>query len=1354
MSSSRKKHVLAEMKKNLEQRKAELELNEREIIQHVRYISEETMGQLNALLKETDKKKFLKAFPDVSVKMDKSLTALMMIKASLPNFESDESSTDCATDRETAGENDEPSQENRTDNTITDVEQSSASIVNTVNETCGSSTTEQTISVEVESHESSSLPSGESQQSVSPSNKSNTSLVSGGSLDNITQHQTSVGDHTNLPGIATKPYEVTQEKPEIMLQSIPKEIIPVDLPTGIRVEVVVSEVVSPSIFWIQPTQSRIEALMEEIRKYYSVVKLPSLQPKVGMYCCACFTNDDCWYRARIIAIHLSPTSLSEAVGIHVDVIYIDYGNRERIPVSRLCPLHPRFTSDPAQAVCCKLARKIVSRTEGVFQLALISYNIKALHASDVGKIIFLGNESVKPTGKGVSHWCTDEIEFFTQMTFGRKLTAIVIRPPGSNTSSFDLPAVDLLFDHFINEKETRLVDVGKVMVSKKRALPDDQWSTTDSYHSQNTHTTDSDVCHSPNAPTEILEPAMPVPSQEQEKYQKLKEGDQEKKEDGSSSGKKKKKKKKKAKRHHDPVASTEDTDVPYEDGRDTKQLAKVETKEESTTSDTPVYESEYTTEKRIPGLCRTPETSCTETEDRQSRPASTAVKASIDVTPKQMTPIGHSDVSMEGGTNEIRKDNQDQHASCGSESARSSSPNSTSGVSSARSSTFVPQKNLNDSSRPGLISFNKSQRESSTSPLMSSQGNDKIVETEDLGNKPAVHAVASAENDHLTDLTDQFFTCAEDASEADSTDRDATKSNSDGKLQSPPAVFKVDVIGRKLPQQRNLKGGEQIQFAMSHIVSPHEFYIHLITPDAKKMDHLLEELNTVYSDIDRAGVYRPPISWLSIRAICCGQFGEDNRWYRGVVKDIKGIRGVKDGRTVLVSYVDFGNEEWIPEQRIYPLENYFCDLAPLAFKCGLGRIHPPSGHKGRSKEWSEKSKRSLIGMSEFEKLLVGQVIHVSGIQQKCTWLEVRDNSEGVGVCLNQKLVDLGMAASTYYKKQPLPEKGAEEPSQSHDTKDIPDDGQMMEGDAISDDWNPMMQHYSSEMNSYGVDMDDPGVATTGMKSTIEGRVCKYYIAGKRCFKGVNCPFEHPRRGEENLEKTEVFWCNTSVILPKPGEWVALQVTAVHTSIHFWAQLPFGPTPLDQAQREWTNLNQLPGERKDDGETLSALQDSINAIYQKPYTRREDLSLLALGEIVCAQFSKDDYWYRARVVDVDAEANTVQVFYLDYGNCEWLVRSKIRPAMPQFLHLPFQAVECFVGGIELIKTPSPNNQDRKLFEELTIDKVLVGHVISSATDILEVELYDTISSVEVNIGDALVNAGFAKHTGTAQKSTCK
>lgn len=38
-------------------------------------------------------------------------------------------------------------------------------------------------------------------------------------------------------------------------------------------------------------------------------------------------------------------------------------------------------------------------------------------------------------------------------------------------------------------------------------------------------------------------------------------------------------------------------------------------------------------------------------------------------------------------------------------------------------------------------------------------------------------------------------------------------------------------------------------------------------------------------------------------------------------------------------------------------------------------------HTGTSAEWSEESKRSLIGMGEFEKLLTGQVIHAGGKQK-------------------------------------------------------------------------------------------------------------------------------------------------------------------------------------------------------------------------------------------------------------------------------------------------------------------------------------------------------------------------------------
>jgi hypothetical protein len=37
----------------------------------------------------------------------------------------------------------------------------------------------------------------------------------------------------------------------------------------------------------------------------------------------------------------------------------------------------------------------------------------------------------------------------------------------------------------------------------------------------------------------------------------------------------------------------------------------------------------------------------------------------------------------------------------------------------------------------------------------------------------------------------------------------------------------------------------------------------------------------------------------------------------------------------------------------------------------------------------------------------------------------------------------------------------------------------------------------------------------------------------------------------------------------------------------------------------------------------------------------------------------------------------QVFFVDFGNTEWLPEDEIADIKPEFLHLPFQAVECFM-----------------------------------------------------------------------------
>ncbi|XP_074963961.1 tudor domain-containing protein 1 [Phalacrocorax aristotelis] len=73
---------------------------------------------------------------------------------------------------------------------------------------------------------------------------------------------------------------------------------------------------------------------------------PAFRPAAGNVCCAQFTEDSLWYRAAVIE-YVSEDS--------VLVGYIDYGNSEVLPLTRLCPMIPRLMDLPAQAIRCTLA---------------------------------------------------------------------------------------------------------------------------------------------------------------------------------------------------------------------------------------------------------------------------------------------------------------------------------------------------------------------------------------------------------------------------------------------------------------------------------------------------------------------------------------------------------------------------------------------------------------------------------------------------------------------------------------------------------------------------------------------------------------------------------------------------------------------------------------------------------------------------------------------------------------------------------------------------------------------------------------------------------------------------------------
>ena len=85
----------------------------------------------------------------------------------------------------------------------------------------------------------------------------------------------------------------------------------------------------------------------------------------------------------------------------------------------------------------------------------------------------------------------------------------------------------------------------------------------------------------------------------------------------------------------------------------------------------------------------------------------------------------------------------------------------------------------------------------------------------------------------------------------------------------------------------------------------------------------------------------------------------------------------------------------------------------------------------------------------------------------------------------------------------------------------------------------------------------------------------------------------------------------------------------------------------------------------------------------------------INSIIAAQYSKDSYWYRAKIISIDHKSKffssnnfsnlifiisividkTVFVFYVDYGNSETVKFSKLRKLDEKDAEQPGQAIPC-------------------------------------------------------------------------------
>ena len=137
---------------------------------------------------------------------------------------------------------------------------------------------------------------------------------------------------------------------DLGLLSLPSNKLPPD-----SKPILVTEVKDPSDFWLQiideSVANQFEVLMGKIHHYATAGTVQNLVPVLGQLCIAKYSQDNVWYRARVIQVdNLGPLGDD----CKVKVQFIDYGNEEVIDTDQLRPFQHQFKCLPAQAVRCSL----------------------------------------------------------------------------------------------------------------------------------------------------------------------------------------------------------------------------------------------------------------------------------------------------------------------------------------------------------------------------------------------------------------------------------------------------------------------------------------------------------------------------------------------------------------------------------------------------------------------------------------------------------------------------------------------------------------------------------------------------------------------------------------------------------------------------------------------------------------------------------------------------------------------------------------------------------------------------------------------------------------------------------------
>ena len=493
--------------------------------------------------------------------------------------------------------------------------------------------------------------------------------------------------------------------------------------------------------------------------------------------------------------------------------------------------------------------------------------------------------------------------------------------------------------------------------------------------------------------------------------------------------------------------------------------------------------------------------------------------------------------------------------------------------------------------------------------------------------------------------------------------------------------------------------------------------------------------------------------------LCCGQFTEDNKWYRGK------ITGVEKGGLVEVHFVDFGNYEKLPLARVKKLQTEFLKLPTQAIKCALTKISP-----------CHQDLLSDDVMNRFEELTLDKELvmmadkydEVSG----SFVVVLLDTTEGKNLDIGSDLQTIMAPCTTREEAriiaaqvQPGTKERVFVSSASSPSKFF---CQLLKSsDSLDELMNEMFEYYEN-LTAQQEEMTKPSVGEfCAAKFTLDDG---WYRAKVIDVQGSNISVLYIDYGNSetvSLSRLKVLnskfhslagqaiecslsgnvrdlFDNTFLELVSEKEFTAriLTVKSLVAEVDLVSKdtnqsvssILVNASPTSSSSRI-TQVQWKPGDAVDvfipfaestqkffcHASAHSAeLDELMNRLEESYSSSVENVSTLKAGSLCVAWY---DAWYRAKVELVQGKHVTVN--FIDYGDTATISLDNVRTIKPEFSSLPAQAIQCCLKGF--MANPGPEH-----FRELVAEQEFKAQVISAKSGgVYEVDLVPADGSASLS-----------------------